>query len=120
MITNTIVNDRDVYENLANRGDGYHSGSDDDSGLESDDEGGAEEGGTDIDVTPKRKKARVVTKSPAPISPPTLSKYHLVEKAIGATAEEIVENPQQHKHDMNRLCYQANSIMHKKTKIMYS
>ena len=35
-----------------------------------------------------------------------------MEKAIGATAEEIVENLQQHKHDINRLCYQANSIMH--------
>ena len=35
-----------------------------------------------------------------------------MEKAIGATVKEIVENPQQHKHDMNRLCYQENSIMH--------
>ena len=54
-ITNTIVNDRGVYENLANRGDGYHYGSDDDSDPELDDKGGAEEGETDIDVTPKRK-----------------------------------------------------------------
>ena len=63
MITNRIVNDRDVYENLANRGDGYHSGSDDDSDLESDDEGDAEEGETDLDVTPKRKKKRGLLQS---------------------------------------------------------
>ena len=62
MITNTIVNDRGVCDNLANRGDGYHSGSDDDSDLESDDKGDAEEGHTDIGVTSKREKARVITK----------------------------------------------------------
>ena len=56
MITDTIVNNRDVYENLANRGHRYHSGSDDDSDLESDNEENSEEGETDIDVTPKIKK----------------------------------------------------------------
>ena len=111
MITDTMVNYQDVYKNLANRGDGYTSGSDDESDLESDDEEDAEEEATDIDVTSKRKRARVIPQLPAPISPVKLSKYHLVEAAIGTTAKEIFENPPQHKHDMNRLCCQANSIM---------
>ena len=39
MITNTIINDRDVCDNLANTNDGCNSDSDDELDAESDDDG---------------------------------------------------------------------------------
>ena len=121
MITNTIVNDRDVYDNLAN--DGYNSDSDDELDAESYDEGVEAEETTEEHATiktppPASKKRRiatplsvgstssasVVSKSAKP------SKFHLVEMVIDAPFDAIKSDPK-HREDMNRLCIQANLIM---------
>ena len=93
--------------------------SDDDSDLESNDEGGdtdnTMEAPTENDPSTPTSSPWKKMKLPATAISPLIthvkpSKFHVVERAIGASAEEIKSNPV-FNGDMNCLCTQANTLI---------
>ena len=120
MVTDTIINDRDVYDKLAKTNDGSNPDSDDELDTESENEDVEVEATADEYSTPpptskKRKHsalpsaditslALVTSKSAPP------SKFHLVKKAIESPVH-LIKSDSRKRENLNRLCTQANSLM---------
>ena len=121
IITDTIINDRDVYDNLAKVNGKSNADLDDDLDTESEDEDADVEATIEKHATPPTvSKKRKPTTAPSADSATSESirsmsaypskKFHLVEKAIESPVH-LIKSELRNRDSMNRLCTQANSLM---------